>query len=105
FACAGHAAVLRSLPLPDALPIGAQEIVLAGQPELSARAVKVPADPSSAAFPLVAALLLPGSEVRLTAVGMNPQRIGLIITLQERSEEHTSELQSREHLVCRLLLE
>src|SRR3546814_6118865 len=87
----------------------AQEIVLSGQPELVGRAVQVPADPSSAAFPLVAALLLPGSEVRLPAVGMNPQRIGLIATLQEmggdivvenrreegwRSEEHTSELQS-----------
>jgi 3-phosphoshikimate 1-carboxyvinyltransferase len=61
----------------------AHEIVLAGQPELVGRPVKVPADPSSAAFPLVAALLLPGSEVRLPAVGMNPQRSGLITTLQE----------------------
>jgi len=61
----------------------AQEIVLTGQPELAGRDVKVPADPSSAAFPLVAALLLPGSEVRLPAVGMNPARIGLITTLQE----------------------
>ena len=61
----------------------ALEIVLTGQPELTGRSVQVPADPSSAAFPLVAALLLPGSEVRLPAVGMNPQRIGLITTLQE----------------------
>ncbi len=61
----------------------AREIVLTGQPELAGRAVQVPADPSSAAFPLVAALLLPGSEVRLEAVGMNPARIGLITTLQE----------------------
>jgi len=61
----------------------AQEILLTGQPELTGRHVQVPADPSSAAFPLVAALLLPGSEVRLSAVGMNPQRIGLITTLQE----------------------
>src|SRR3546814_10473736 len=64
----------------------AQEIVLTGQPALVGRAVQVPADPSSAAFPLVAALLLPGSPVRLPAVGMNPPRIGLI-----RSEEDTSE--------------
>ncbi|MGF1593242.1 MAG: 3-phosphoshikimate 1-carboxyvinyltransferase [Kiloniellaceae bacterium] len=61
----------------------AREILLTGQPELIARAVKVPADPSSAAFPLVAALLVPGSEVRLAAVGMNPQRSGLVTTLQE----------------------
>jgi len=61
----------------------AVEILLAGQPELTGRHVQVPADPSSAAFPLVAALLLPGSEVRLEAVGMNPQRIGLVTTLQE----------------------
>jgi len=61
----------------------ALEILLTGQPELTGRPVTVPADPSSAAFPLVAALLLPGSEVRLPAVGMNPARIGLITTLQE----------------------
>ncbi len=61
----------------------AQEILLTGQPELTGRHVRVPADPSSAAFPLVAALLLQGSEVRLSAVGMNPQRIGLVTTLQE----------------------
>ena len=62
---------------------GAKEVVLSGQPELTGRPVTVPADPSSAAFPLVAALLLPGSEVRLTGVGMNPQRTGLLTTLQE----------------------
>ncbi len=61
----------------------ASEIILKGQPELTARPVQVPADPSSAAFPLVAALLLPGSEVRLVGVGMNPQRTGLLTTLQD----------------------
>ncbi len=45
--------------------------------------LEVPADPSSAAFPLVAALITPGSEVRLTGVGLNPTRTGLITTLQE----------------------
>ncbi len=58
-------------------------VSVAGQPEISGRAVDVPADPSSAAFPLVAALLLPGSEVALKGVGMNPHRIGLIETLRE----------------------
>ena len=43
----------------------------------------VPADPSSAAFPLVAALIVPGSEVTLEGVMMNPLRIGLITTLLE----------------------
>lgn len=58
-------------------------IFIKGQPELMAADVAVPADPSSAAFPLVAALLVPGSEVRLPAIGMNPTRIGLIETLRE----------------------
>jgi len=69
----------------------ALEIVLTGQPELTGQAVRVPADPSSAAFPLVAALLLPGSEVRLTAVGMNPLRSGLVTTLQEMGGDITIE--------------
>ena len=54
-----------------------------GQPEISGKRIRVPADPSSAAFPLVAALLSPGSDVTLTHVGMNPHRIGLIETLRE----------------------
>jgi len=69
----------------------ALEIVLTGQPELTGQAVRVPADPSSAAFPLVAALLLPGSEVRLAAVGMNPLRSGLVTTLQEMGGDITIE--------------
>lgn len=56
---------------------------ITGQPEISGRRIAVPADPSSAAFPLVAALLLPGSDVTLSDVGMNPHRIGLIETLRE----------------------
>lgn len=56
---------------------------LAGQPELLGRTVRVPADPSSAAFPLVAALLLEGSALTLLEVGMNPHRTGLIETLRE----------------------
>ncbi len=58
-------------------------VTLVGQPELVGRAVRVPADPSSAAFPLVAALIRPGSRLRLEGVGMNPHRIGLIATLRE----------------------
>jgi 3-phosphoshikimate 1-carboxyvinyltransferase len=54
-----------------------------GQPEIAGRRVEVPADPSSAAFPLVAALLIPGSDILLTDVGLNRHRIGLIDTLIE----------------------
>ena len=62
---------------------GCRVIALAGQPELRASAVVVPGDPSSAAFPLVAALLVPGSEVTLAGVGLNPLRTGLLLTLRE----------------------
>jgi 3-phosphoshikimate 1-carboxyvinyltransferase len=58
-------------------------IRLAGQPELTPQPITVPADPSSAAFPLVAALLIPHSDVVLDGVMMNPLRTGLITTLRE----------------------
>jgi 3-phosphoshikimate 1-carboxyvinyltransferase len=58
-------------------------IRLAGQPELIPQPVTVPADPSSSAFPLVAALLVPGSDVILKSVMMNPLRTGLFTTLSE----------------------
>jgi 3-phosphoshikimate 1-carboxyvinyltransferase len=66
-------------------PIGAhgRRITLKGQPELVPQPVAVPADPSSAAFPLVAGLLVPGSELVLEAVMMNPLRTGLLATLAE----------------------
>ena len=54
-----------------------------GQPELEAAPVVVPADPSSAAFPLVAALIVPGSEIVLEGVMINPLRTGLLTTLKE----------------------
>jgi 3-phosphoshikimate 1-carboxyvinyltransferase len=62
---------------------GGRVIELMGQPELVAAPVVVPADPSSAAFPAAAALLVPGSEVVLRGVGMNPLRAGLFGTLAE----------------------
>lgn len=62
---------------------GSRRVTLVGQPELVARPVVVPGDPSSAAFPLVAALLVPGSAVTIANVGLNPLRIGLIETLRE----------------------
>ena len=60
-----------------------RRITLEGQPELEAAPVVVPADPSSAAFPLVGALIVPGSEVILQGVMTNPLRAGLLATLRE----------------------
>jgi 3-phosphoshikimate 1-carboxyvinyltransferase len=60
-----------------------RRITLQGQPELEPSRVVVPADPSSAAFPLVAALIVPGSELFLDAVMTNPLRTGLYATLRE----------------------
>ena len=60
-----------------------RSVSLVGQPELTGRRIRVPADPSSAAFLVVAALLLPGSDIMLSGVGMNPHRIGLIDSLRQ----------------------
>jgi 3-phosphoshikimate 1-carboxyvinyltransferase len=63
---------------------GAGRIIeLQGQPELLAADVVVPGDPSSAAFPIVAALLVAGSKVTIPAVGLNPLRTGLLLCLEE----------------------
>lgn len=59
-----------------------RRVTLKGQPELAAQPVMVPADPSSAAFPMVAALIVPGSEVVLEKVMTNPLRTGLFATLR-----------------------
>jgi 3-phosphoshikimate 1-carboxyvinyltransferase len=60
-----------------------RKIMLKGEPELAPAPVVVPADPSSAAFPMVAALIVPDSEVILTNIMTNPLRTGLITTLRE----------------------
>lgn len=66
-----------------ALPEGGRRIAVQGPASLKARDVVVPGDPSSAAFPVVAALLVPGSEIVVSAVGQNPLRTGLFKTLRE----------------------
>ncbi len=71
-------------------------ITLAGQPELRAADVAVPGDPSSAAFPLVAALLVAGSEIALEGVGLNPLRTGLFTTLREMGASVTVLRERRE---------
>jgi 3-phosphoshikimate 1-carboxyvinyltransferase len=70
-------------------------VVLKGQPSLQPRPIVVPADPSSAAFPIVAALITPGSEIVVKSVMMNPLRVGLLITLSEMGADIT-ELDRRE---------
>jgi 3-phosphoshikimate 1-carboxyvinyltransferase len=60
-----------------------RKIALTGQPELHGAEVVVPADPSSAAFPAVAALIVDGSELVLSDVMTNPLRTGLFTTLRE----------------------
>ncbi|MFN6977605.1 MAG: 3-phosphoshikimate 1-carboxyvinyltransferase, partial [Gemmobacter sp.] len=62
---------------------GGRVITLAGQPELRPQSVAVPRDPSSAAFPVCAALIVPGSEVVVPGVSRNPTRDGLYVTLRE----------------------
>jgi 3-phosphoshikimate 1-carboxyvinyltransferase len=60
-----------------------RKIALTGQPELHGAEVVVPADPSSAAFPIVAALIVEGSDIVLSDVMTNPLRTGLFTTLRE----------------------
>ena len=61
----------------------ARHIVLPGGQRLTGTAIRVPGDPSSAAFLLVAALVTPGSEVTVQGMLLNPLRIGLLDTLGE----------------------
>jgi 3-phosphoshikimate 1-carboxyvinyltransferase len=62
---------------------GGRRIRLNGRPELVPAPIVVPADPSSAAFPLVAALIVPGSDITIQGMMMNPLRTGLLTTLIE----------------------
>jgi 3-phosphoshikimate 1-carboxyvinyltransferase len=62
---------------------GGRRIRLKGRPELEPAPIAVPADPSSAAFPLVAALIVPGSDIVVEGMMMNPLRTGLLTTLME----------------------
>jgi 3-phosphoshikimate 1-carboxyvinyltransferase len=60
-----------------------RRVTVVGRPELRPRPVVVPADPSSAAFPIVAALITPGSDIVIEGVMTNPLRVGLVTTLLE----------------------
>jgi 3-phosphoshikimate 1-carboxyvinyltransferase len=66
---------------------GGRRITVDGLPELAAAPITVPGDLSSAAFPLIAALIVPGSEITVEGVGMNPLRSGLLECLSEMSAD------------------
>jgi len=66
-------------------------ITLMGQPELRPQNIIVPRDPSSAAFPVCAALIVEGSDVLVPNIGLNPTRAGLFYTLQEMGADLTFE--------------
>ena len=62
---------------------GVWTIALDGCPELKGTAIEIPGDPSSAAFLVVAGLIVPGAKIRIEGVGLNPLRTGLYTTLTE----------------------
>ncbi|NDV48645.1 MULTISPECIES: 3-phosphoshikimate 1-carboxyvinyltransferase [unclassified Salipiger] len=66
-------------------------ITLVGQPELKPQTIIVPRDPSSAAFPVCAALITEGSDVLVPNIGLNPTRAGLFFTLQDMGADLTFE--------------
>ena len=66
-------------------------ITLTGRPELKPQVIAVPRDPSSAAFPVCAALITPGSDVLVPNIGLNPTRAGLYYTLQDMGADLTFE--------------
>ncbi|GAA6208104.1 3-phosphoshikimate 1-carboxyvinyltransferase [Cognatishimia sp. WU-CL00825] len=71
-------------------------ITLTGQPELKAQDIVVPRDPSSAAFPVCAAVVTPGSDVLVPNIGLNPTRAGLFTTLREMGADLTYENEREE---------
>ena len=66
-------------------------ITLTGQPELKPQSIDVPRDPSSAAFPVCAALIVEGSDVLVPNIGLNPTRAGLFDTLRDMGADLTYE--------------
>lgn len=71
-------------------------ITLTGQPELTPQDITVPRDPSSAAFPVCAALIAEGSDVLVPNIGLNPTRAGLFTTLREMGADLTFENEREE---------
>ena len=73
----------------EILSDGRHQVTLSGEATLTAKNILVPRDPSSAAFAIVAGLITPKSDVSLPAIGLNPQRTGLITTLIEMGADIT----------------
>ncbi len=71
-------------------------ITLTGRPELKPQVIAVPRDPSSAAFPVCAALITPGSDVLVPGIGLNLTRAGLFTTLREMGADLTYENEREE---------
>jgi 3-phosphoshikimate 1-carboxyvinyltransferase len=66
-------------------------ITLKGYPELQPQVISVPRDPSSAAFPVCAALIVEGSDILVPNIGLNPTRSGLFETLRDMGADLTYE--------------
>ena len=75
----------------ETTPEGHNKITLKGQPELKPQAVAVPRDPSSAAFPVCAALIVSGSDILVPGVSQNATRNGIYTTLVEMGADITFE--------------
>ncbi|MEM6579048.1 MAG: 3-phosphoshikimate 1-carboxyvinyltransferase [Pseudomonadota bacterium] len=71
-------------------------ITLTGQPELTPQTITVPRDPSSAAFPVCAAIITEGSDVLVPGIGLNPTRAGLFTTLREMGADLSYENEREE---------
>ncbi len=76
---AGYGAQIETRNTAD----GSTVIALQGQPDLQSRDLAVPADPSSAAFPIVAGLICPDSDITIENLLLNETRTGLIATLRD----------------------
>lgn len=70
---------------------GGRVITLRGYPELKPQNIIVPRDPSSAAFPVCAAIIVEGSDVLVPNIGLNPTRAGIYYTLQDMGADLTFE--------------
>ncbi|WP_144023257.1 3-phosphoshikimate 1-carboxyvinyltransferase, partial [Brevirhabdus pacifica] len=89
---AGFGAEIETVERPAEDGQGSEHVItLRGRPELRAQDIAVPRDPSSAAFPVCAALITEGSDVLVPNIGLNPTRAGLFTTLQEMGADLTFE--------------
>lgn len=87
----GFGADIETVQTPDGFAVHLQ-----GQPELQPQTIAVPRDPSSAAFPVCAALIVEGSEITVPNIGLNPTRAGLFTTLREMGADLTYENEREE---------